>query len=77
MPEDPRPEKDPASPRWTDALAAGTELAAAVLVGFGGGYWLDSALGTLPGLTVLGAMAGMALALYRLVKLSRVGRGRR
>jgi F0F1-type ATP synthase assembly protein I len=77
MPADPQPEKGPAPPRWTDALAAGTELAAAVLVGAGGGYWLDSAWGTLPGLTVLGAMAGMAFALYRLVKLSRVDRGRR
>ncbi len=77
MPEDPKPDPGPASPRWTDALAAGTELAASVLVGTGGGYWLDSVLGTLPGLTVLGAMAGMAFALYRLIKLSRIKRGGR
>ncbi|MCX5797236.1 MAG: AtpZ/AtpI family protein [Elusimicrobia bacterium] len=57
-----------------NALAAGTELAAAVLVGLGGGYWLDSVCGTGPWLSVLGAMAGMALALYRLIKLSRIGR---
>jgi len=57
---------------WVNALAAGTELAATVLAGFGGGYWLDSVLSTEPWLTLMGAMAGMALALYRLVKLSRV-----
>jgi F0F1-type ATP synthase assembly protein I len=55
------------------ALAAGTELAATVLVGFGGGYWLDSVWSTGPWLTLLGAMAGMAFALYRLIKLSRIG----
>ncbi|MBI5241313.1 MAG: AtpZ/AtpI family protein [Elusimicrobia bacterium] len=77
MPVEQKPEVGPASPRWTDALAAGTELAAAVFVGVGGGWWLDSVLGTLPGLTVLGAMAGMAFGLYRLVKLSRVKRGSR
>jgi F0F1-type ATP synthase assembly protein I len=57
---------------WVNALAAGTELAATVLVGLGGGYWLDSVCGTGPWLAVLGAMAGMALALYRIVKLSRI-----
>ena len=57
-----------------NALAAGTELAVTVLIGLGGGYWLDSVCGTGPWLTVLGAMAGMTLALYRLIKLSRVGK---
>ena len=55
-----------------NALAAGTELAATVLVGLGGGYWLDSVWGTSPWLTVLGAVVGMTLALYRLIKLSRI-----
>jgi F0F1-type ATP synthase assembly protein I len=55
-------------------MAAGTELAVTVLVGFGGGYWLDSVCGTGPWLAVLGAMSGMTLALYRLVKSSRIGK---
>jgi len=63
---------DPQPKPWVNALAAGTELAATVLVGLGGGYWLDSVCSTGPWLTVLGAMAGMALALYRLIKLSRI-----
>jgi F0F1-type ATP synthase assembly protein I len=60
-----------------NALAAGTELAATVLVGLGGGYWLDSVCGTEPWLAVLGAVAGSALALYKIVKLSRVGKNDR
>ena len=57
---------------WVGALAAGTELAATVLGGLGLGYWLDSVCHTAPWLTVLGAVAGMTLALYRLIKLSRI-----
>jgi F0F1-type ATP synthase assembly protein I len=56
-----------------NALAAGTELAVTVLVGLGGGYWLDSVWGTAPWLTVLGAVSGMTLGLYRLIKTSRIG----
>jgi F0F1-type ATP synthase assembly protein I len=55
-----------------NALAAGTELAVTVLVGLGGGYWLDSIWGTSPWLTGLGAVGGMALALYKLIKISRI-----
>jgi F0F1-type ATP synthase assembly protein I len=57
-----------------NALAAGTELSVTVLLGFGGGYWLDSVWGLTPWLTVLGAVGGMTLALYRLIRLSRVGK---
>ena len=53
-------------------MGAGTELAGTVLAGFGLGYWLDGRLKIGPWLTVLGAMTGMTLALYRLIKLSRI-----
>jgi len=80
MPEAPRrPGQEPESGRdsrpWVSALGAGTELAAAVLAGFGIGYWLDARLRTSPWLAVLGAMAGMALALYRLIQVSRIHPG--
>ena len=76
MAEAPR-QAGPQAKAWVNALAAGTELAATVLVGLGGGYWLDSVCGTGPGLAVLGAMAGMALALYRLIQLSKIKPGGR
>ncbi len=60
---------------WALALGAGTELAAAVLAGFGAGYWLDGRWRTGSWLTVTGAMAGMAFALYRLIRLSRIEPG--
>ena len=52
-------------------MGAGTELAATVSVGILAGFWLDKVLKTGPWLVVLGAMAGMTLALYRLVRSSR------
>jgi F0F1-type ATP synthase assembly protein I len=72
MTGDPRPEGEKQPKPWVNATAAGTELAVTVLVGFGGGYWLDSVCGTAPWLTILGALAGMVLALYRLVRSSRI-----
>ena len=42
----------------------GLELAAAVLAGFWGGYWLDKKLGSSPWLMLGGAAAGMAGGFY-------------
>lgn len=46
----------------------GLELAAAVLAGFWGGYWLDKKLGTAPWLMLLGAAFGMAAGFYLVAK---------
>lgn len=45
---------------WLGYAQIGLELAGAVLLGFFGGYWLDRKLGTLPWLTLAGAVAGIA-----------------
>lgn len=39
-----------------------------VLLGIGGGYWLDSWLGTKPWFLVLGGVLGLGLALYQFFK---------
>ena len=45
----------------------------ALVMGFGGGFWLDSVLGTKPWLTFVGFFFGLAagvLNVYRVMKLS-------
>jgi F0F1-type ATP synthase assembly protein I len=58
-------------------LGAGAELAGVVMAGLFAGYWLDGVWRTSPWLTVLGALAGMVLALYRLIRSSRIKPGGR
>jgi len=58
-------------------MGAGAELAATIGVATAGGYGLDGWLKTGPWLTVLGAVAGTAIAFYRLIKLSRIKPSRR
>lgn len=43
-------------------LGLGTTLAASVLLGLGGGYWLDSKLGTRPAFFLVGAALGLLAA---------------
>lgn len=45
-------------------LGLGTSLAVTVLLGLGGGYWLDEGLGTRPLFLLLGAALGLGAALY-------------
>lgn len=70
MPVDPK-DSDPkplaASP-WAFALGAGTELVVSVLAGFLAGQWLDGRLGTGPWLMLAGALAGISLGLYQLIR---------
>lgn len=45
----------------------------ALVLGFGGGYWLDRTLGTRPWLSFIGFFLGLAagvLNVYRVMKLS-------
>lgn len=46
----------------------GLELAAAVLLGFWGGYKLDVRLGTAPWLMLAGAAAGLAAGFYLVLR---------
>jgi len=45
-------------------LSLGTMFAAALLMGMGGGYWLDGKLGTMPWLTLTGALLGLVIGFY-------------
>jgi F0F1-type ATP synthase assembly protein I len=45
-------------------VGLGTTLAATVLAGLGGGYWLDGRLGTRPVFLLVGGTLGVAVALY-------------
>ncbi len=49
-------------------LGLGTSLAVTVLLGLGLGNWADQKLGTRPWLFLLGAVLGLALALYQFFK---------
>ena len=49
-------------------LSLGTSLAVTVLLGVGLGYWADRMLGTRPWLFLLGAVSGLAMALYQFFK---------
>jgi ATP synthase protein I len=49
-------------------LGIGTSLAVTVLLGIGGGYWLDSRFGTKPWFLTLGGVLGLGLALYQFFK---------
>ena len=49
-------------------LGIGTSLAVTVLLGIGGGYWLDSRLGTKPWFLMLGGVLGLGIALYQFFK---------
>jgi ATP synthase protein I len=60
---------------WTRALreaapllGLGTALAATVLAGVGGGYWLDGRLGTRPVFVLLGSVFGLGVAMYQFFK---------
>lgn len=76
-PEDGPKSGSSGSSGWTQALrdaapflGLGTTLAGAVLLGIGGGYWIDSKLGTRPIFFLIGAVLGMAAAglqFYRMV----------
>ena len=43
-------------------------MAVTVLLGVGGGYWLDSRFGTEPWFLMLGGVLGLGLALYQFFK---------
>lgn len=81
VPDDGPAGKGAGSSGWTQALreaapllGLGTTLAGAVLLGVGGGYWLDSKLGTRPVFVLIGTVLGLGAAglqFYRMVVQKR------
>jgi len=47
----------------------GLIIAASVLIGFFGGWWLDGKIGTKPALAIIGAFIGMAGGFLNLVRV--------
>jgi uncharacterized membrane protein YccC len=56
-------------PRWPRFLAFGLELGGAVALGAVAGHWLDTRLGTTPGLTLTLVFGGAGGAIFRLIRL--------
>lgn len=68
-------EKKGGEPSWGSVLremapylSIGTALAVTVLVGLGGGYWLDSRLKTRPWFFLVGGVLGLGAAMYHFMK---------
>ena len=58
----------------------GMSFVFALAIGFGGGYWLDTVLGTKPWLSFIGFFVGLAagvLNVYRVMQLANVKDGSR
>ena len=70
MPVNPPRKDQETANSWAIALSAGAELVACSLAGFLVGEWLDGKLRTGPWLMLLGAMSGITLGLYQLIKVS-------
>jgi ATP synthase protein I len=59
------------APKRNDGAQAGMEFVAEILVGCGGGWFLDRWLGTSPWLFLLGFFLGVAAGFYSLFKMAR------
>jgi F0F1-type ATP synthase assembly protein I len=55
------------------ATGLGCSVVVALIVCIGGGVWLDNRFGTMPVLTLLGVVLGLAAAGYQLWELARIG----
>lgn len=68
------PSKSPTNLQLIGQLSAiGMSFVFALAIGFGGGYWLDTVLGTKPWLSFVGFFLGLAsgvLNVYRVMKLA-------
>ena len=80
MPEGPKesdPDQDDRPNPLGVAMGAGAELVVFALLGFFAGQWLDKKLKTGPWLMLVGAMGGITVGLYQLIKATAIRRGRR
>ena len=71
------PPTPPSTARLLGQLSTvGMSFVLALVMGFGGGFWLDTALGTKPWLAFLGFFAGLAagvLNVYRVMQMAQTG----
>ncbi len=81
MPTQPEPSKESRNSALAVALSVGWELASFSLLGVGLGYWLDGHFKSSPWGTLVGALFGIVIGLYRLIRTFSVskngGAGRR
>lgn len=68
MPTQPEPSKEGQKNALALALSVGWELASFTLLGVGLGYWLDGHFNSSPWGTLVGALFGIVLGLYRLIR---------
>lgn len=68
MPTEHEPSKEARNSALAVALSVGWELASFTLVGVGLGYWLDKRFQSSPWGTLVGALFGIVLGLYRLIR---------
>ncbi len=68
MPDDPKALEENKSRAWAVAFSAGSELVVYALGGFLLGQWLDRKLGNGPYCRLAGAVGGIFVGLYRLVR---------
>jgi ATP synthase protein I len=68
MPTENEPSKEGRQNGLAVALSVGWELASFTLLGVGLGYWLDKHFGSSPWGTLVGALFGIVLGLYRLIR---------
>lgn len=68
MPTQPEPAKEGQKNALALAFSVGWELASFSLLGVGLGYWLDRHLKSSPWGTLVGALFGIVIGLYRLIR---------
>jgi len=68
MPIQPEPSKEGQKNALALALSVGWELASFTLLGVGLGYWLDGRFQSSPWGTLVGALFGIVIGLYRLIR---------
>ncbi|MBI4060260.1 MAG: AtpZ/AtpI family protein [Elusimicrobia bacterium] len=68
MPTEPESPEEGRKSSLALALSVGWELTSFTLLGVGLGYWLDGRLKSSPWGTLVGALFGIVLGLYRLIR---------
>jgi F0F1-type ATP synthase assembly protein I len=68
MPTEPEPSKERRNNALAVALSVGWELASFSVVGVALGYWFDKHFNSSPWGTLVGALFGIVLGLYRLIR---------
>jgi len=68
MPTPNEPSKESDKSALAVALSVGWELASFSVLGVGLGYWIDGRLNSSPWGTLVGALFGIVIGLYRLIR---------